>query len=409
MVNISEDALEQFKKKLATAKSYEDLMGKGGAIRDLIKSSLEQILESEMTEHLGYDKHSPEGNNTGNSRNGRTQKTVRTDEGEIDLSVPRDRNGEFEPIVVPKHQRTLGGLEDKIISMYAKGMSVRDIQAHFEDMYSVKLSPTSISNITDSVLTMIRQWQSRPLESVYPIVFLDAIHYKVKEDGKVLSKAAYTCLGIDVNGYKDMLGIWIGEAESSKFWMNILNELRNRGLQDILIACVDGLKGFTEAIAAVFPETQVQKCIIHQIRNSFKYIASKDQKQFMKELKPVYSAPTAELGMMELDRLDEKWGKRYPFVIKSWKENWPNLSVFFQYPDEIRRIIYTTNAVEALHRQFRKVTKSKTQFPNDEALTKMLFLSYKDLSKKWTSTLRNWSYVISQFSVIFEERITKYL
>lgn len=409
MVNISEDALEQFKKKLATAKSYEDLMGKGGAIRDLIKSSLEQILESEMTEHLGYDKHSFEGNNTGNSRNGKTQKTVRTDEGEIDLSVPRDRNGEFEPIIVPKHQRTLGGLEDKIISMYAKGMSVRDIQAHFEEMYSVKLSPTSISNITDSVLTMIRQWQSRPLESVYPIVFLDAIHYKVKEDGKVLSKAAYTCLGIDVNGYKDMLGIWIGEAESSKFWMNILNELRNRGVQDILIACVDGLKGFTEAISAVFPETQVQKCIIHQIRNSFKYIASKDQKQFMSELKPVYGAATAELGIMELDRLDEKWGKKYPFVIKSWRENWPNLSVFFQYPDEIRRIIYTTNAVEALHRQFRKVTKAKTQFPNDEALTKMLFLSFKDLSKKWTCTLRNWSYVISQFSVIFEERITKYL
>jgi transposase-like protein len=409
MVNISDEALDKFKKKLSEARTYSDLMGKNGAIKDLLKSSLEQLLEAEMTEHLGYDKHSTEGNNSGNSRNGKTNKTLKTDEGEINISVPRDRNSEFEPIAVPKHQRNLGEFEDKIISMYAKGMSTRDIQSHIEDLYGLKLSPTAVSNITDSVISSIREWQNRPLESVYPIVFLDAIHYKVKEDGRVLSKAAYTCLAVDINGYKEMLGIWIGEAESSKFWLNILNELRNRGVQDILIACVDGLKGFTEAISSVYPETQIQKCVIHQIRNSLKYIVYKDQKSFMKDLKPVYNSATEESALYELDKLEAKWLKKYPLVIRSWRENWPNLSVFFQYPEEIRKIIYTTNAVEALHRQFRKVTKSKTQFPNDEALTKMLYLSYRDISKKWTNSLRNWPYVISQFSVMFEERITKFL
>ncbi|MGE5351036.1 MAG: IS256 family transposase [Acidobacteriota bacterium] len=396
-------------KDLANAKSYADLMGKDGAIRKLLKNSVEQLLQSEMTEHLGYEKHSPEGNNTGNSRNGKNRKTVRSSQGELEIEIPRDRLGEFDPMAVPKHQRTLGDLEDRIISMYAKGISTRDIQTHIEDIYGVKLSASSISNITESMMTLVREWQMRPLESVYPIVFLDAIHYKVREDGRVISKAAYTCLAIDLNGYKDMLGIWIGQAESAKFWMNVLNELRNRGVKDILICCVDGLTGFTDAITAVFPETKVQKCVIHQIRNSLKYIGSKDQKQFMVDLKAVYKSPTEDGALFELDRLDEKWGKKYPLVIKQWKDNWEYLATFFEYPAEIRKIIYTTNAVEALHRQLRKVTKAKTQFPNDEALTKMIYLAYQGISKKWTMATQNWAYVISQFSVTFQERLKPYI
>jgi transposase-like protein len=408
-MELTKEQLEQLQKDLANAKSYADLMGKDGAIRKLLKNSVEQLLQSEMTEHLGYEKHSPEGNNTGNSRNGKNSKTVRRSQGEIELEIPRDRTGEFDPMAVPKHQRTLGDLEDRIISMYAKGISTRDIQTHIEDIYGVKLSASSISNITESMMTIVREWQTRPLESVYPIVFLDAIHYKVRVDGKVLTKAAYTCLAIDINGYKDMLGIWIGQAESAKFWMNVLNELRNRGVKDILICCVDGLTGFTDAIQAVFPETKVQKCVIHQIRNSLKYIGSKDQKQFMIDLKAVYRSPTEDGALFELDRLDEKWGKKYPLVIKQWRDNWEYLATFFEYPAEIRKIIYTTNAVEALHRQLRKVTKAKTQFPNDEALTKMIYLAYQGISKKWTMALQNWAFVISQFSVTFQERLKPYI
>lgn len=408
-MELTKEQLEQLQKDLANAKSYADLMGKDGAIRKLLKNSVEQLLQSEMTEHLGYEKHSPEGSNSGNSRNGKNKKSVRSSQGEIEIEIPRDRNAEFDPVAVPKHQRTLGDLEDRIISMYAKGISTRDIQTHIEDIYGVKLSASSISNITESMMGVIKEWQSRPLESVYPIVFLDAIHYKVREDGKVLSKAAYTCLAVDLCGYKDMLGIWIGQAESAKFWMNILTELRNRGVKDILIACVDGLTGFTDAIAAVFPETRVQKCIIHQIRNSLKYVSFKDQKQFVADMKEVYKAPTEDKALFELDKLEEKWSRKYSLAVKSWRENWEYLSTFFEYPEEIRYIIYTTNAVEALHRQFRKVTKAKTQFPNDEALTKMLYLAYQGISKKWNMTLQNWAFVISQFSVTFGERLKPYI
>jgi transposase-like protein len=384
-------------------------MGKDGAIRKLLKNSVEQLLQSEMTEHLGYEKHSPEGNNSGNSRNGKNKKTVRSSQGELEIEIPRDRTAEFDPVAVPKHQRTLGDLEDRIISMYAKGISTRDIQTHIEDIYGVKLSASSISNITESMMTLVREWQTRPLESVYPIVFLDAIHYKVREDGKVLTKAAYTCLAIDLNGYKDMLGIWIGQSESAKFWMNVLNELRNRGVKDILICCVDGLTGFSDAIQTVFPEAMVQKCIIHQIRNSLRYIANKDQKEFIKDLKMVYKAPNEDAALFHLDKVDEKWGKKYPLVIKQWKDNWTGLRTFYEFPEEIRTIIYTTNCVEALHRQLRKVTKAKSQFPNDEALTKMIYLAYKGVSKKWTMPQRNWAFVISQFSITFQERLKDYI
>lgn len=408
-MQLTKEQLEQFQKDISNAKTYADLMGKDGAIKNLLKNSLEQLLEEEMSEHLGYDKNSIDGNNSGNSRNGKSSKTVKSSQGEITLQIPRDRNGQFNPIVVEKNKRTIGDIEDKIISMYAKGITTRDIQAHIEEIYGLEFSPQTISNITDGIMNLVKEWQSRPLEEVYPIVFLDAVHFKVRHDGKVVTKAAYTCLSIDLQGRKDMLGIWVGQAESAKFWMNILTELRNRGVKDILIVCVDGLSGFSEAINAVFPQTLIQKCVIHQIRNTLKFVASKDQKEFIQDLRPVYNAPTENAALLELDKLDQKWGKKYFAAINKWRDNWNELSTFFDFPQEIRTMIYTTNAVEALHRQFRKVTKSKSLFPTDDSLIKMLFLAYRDISKKWTMPLKNWSFVISQFSIIFNDRLKNYL
>ena len=408
-MELSKEQIEQLQKGIANAKTFDDLMGKDGVIKQLLKTSLENMLSTEMNDHLGYEKHSIAGDNTGNSRNGTSKKTLKTSQGEIPVEIPRDRNGKYTPIVIGKHQRTIGDLEDKIISMYAKGMTTRDIQEHVEEIYGLQLSPTSISNITDNIIAHIREWQARPLESLYAIVFFDAIYFKVREDGKVVNKAAYTCLSIDLEGHKEMLGVWIGQAESSRYWLTIFNELKNRGVNDILIACVDGLKGFSEAIETAFPQTEVQQCIIHQIRTSLKYIASKNQKEFLADLKPVYAAPTEADALIMLDALDEKWGKKYSIVIKSWRDNWSRLSTYFKYPQEVRTVIYTTNAVEALHRQFRKVTKAKSQFPNDEALTKMLYLSYRDISKKWTMAIRNWAVIISQLSIFFKERLDEHL
>ena len=408
-MKLTPEIIKQLEEDLAQAKTYNDLMGKNGAIKKLIKSSLENILESELSEHLGYEKHSPEGNNSGNSRNGKTHKSVKTDEGMIDLEIPRDRNSSFDPVIVKKYEKTLGPIEDKIISMYAKGMTTRDIQSHVEEMYGLEVTAATVSRITDSIVVHAKEWQSRPLSEIYPIVFFDAIHYKVRQEGKVVSKAAYTCLAIDIEGQKDMLGIWIGESEGANYWLGIITELKNRGVQDILIAAVDGLKGFPEAIESVFPGCEVQQCVIHQIRNTIRYIASKNQKEFMKDLKPVYQAPTEEAGLLALDKLEEKWGDKYPFPIKSWRNNWNNLAVFFNYPPEIRKMIYTTNAVENLHRQFRKVTKNRSIFPSDDALTKMIFLAYRDISKKWKMTLPNWGLIISQLSIRFEIRIMKFL
>ena len=404
-MKLTEEMIEQLKADLSKAKSYEDLMGKDGAIKKLLSNTLEQMLEAELTEHLGYEKHSPIGKNTGNSRNGKTHKTLKNDNGEIEITVPRDRNGEFDPVIVKKYERTIGPIEDKIISMYAKGMTTRDIQSHIQDLYGLDISPTLVSNITDKIVHLAVEWQNRPLENIYPIVFFDAIHYKVRDDSKkVISKAAYTCLAVDLEGRKDLLGLWISEAEGSNFWLNVLTELKNRGVKDILLASIDGLKGFPEAINAVFPNTEIQLCVIHQIRNTLKYVASKDQKEFMNELKEVYKAPTEEAALLNLDKLDKNWGKKYSLAIRSWRQNWNNLATFFKYPDEIRTVIYTTNSVEALHRQFRKVTKSKSLFPNDDALKKMLFLAYRDLSKKWTMPIQNWAIILSNFSIYFKER-----
>ena len=403
-MKLTPEMIQQLEKDFSKAKSYEDLMGKDGVIKKLIKSSLENMLDAELSEHLGYDKHSPEGHNSGNSRNGKTHKSIKTDEGMIDLEIPRDRNSSFDPVIVKKYEKTLGPIENKIISMYAKGMTTRDIQSHVEELYGLEITAATISRITDSIVVHAKEWQSRPLAEIYPIVFFDAIHYKVREEGKVLSKAAYTCLAIDIEGHKDMLGIWVGESEGANYWLGIITELKNRGVKDILIAAVDGLKGFPEAIESVFPGCEVQQCIIHQIRNTLKYIASKNQKEFMNDLKPVYKAPTEEAGLLALDKLEEKWGKKYPYPINSWRNNWNHLSVFFKYPEEIRTVIYTTNAVENLHRQFRKVTKNRALFPNDDALIKMIYLAYRDISKKWTMPIRDWAFIFSQFTITFDKR-----
>jgi len=306
-----------------------------------------------------------------------------------------------------KRQKDISSFDDKIISMYAKGMTTRDIQGHIQDMYGIEISPTTVSNITNKVVDVALEWQSRPLSSIYSVVFFDAIHYKVKEDGKVVCKAAYTCLGIDLEGKKEILGLWIGESEGAKFWLRICTELQNRGVSDVLIACVDGLKGLPEAIASVFPEVEIQLCIVHTIRNSIKYVPSKHVKEFLKDLKLVYGAPSETLALVHREKLQEKWGDKYPLAVKPWINHWGNLKTFFAFPDSIRKLIYTTNAVEALHRQFRKVTKNKAVFPSDESLFKMLFLASQDICKKWTMPLRDWKSMISQLSIFFEDRLKR--
>lgn len=391
--------------ELAKCKTADDLTGKNGLIQRLIGGMLEQMLQKEMDEHLGYEKHSPEGHHSGNSRNGRTKKTLKSNYGKIELEVPRDRNSEFEPIAVKKRQRSISSFDDKIISMYAKGMTTRDIQSHIQELYGVEMSPAMISNITEKVVDVAIEWQSRTLQSVYPIVFFDAIHYKVKDGGKVVSKAAYTCLGIDVDGKKDILGLWIGESEGAKFWLKICTELQNRGVKDILIACIDGLKALPDAISAVFPEVRIQLCVIHMIRNSIKFIPIKYSKEFMSDLKDIYGSTTLDLAEQNLQRLQEKWNSNYPLAVKPWIFHWENIKTFFDFATPIRRIIYTTNAVESLHRQFRKVTKNKAIFPSDEALFKMLFLAARDVSKKWTLPIREWKTAISHLALAYGDRL----
>jgi transposase-like protein len=391
--------------ELAKCRTMEDLTGKNGLFKRLLKDATEQMLEAEMSEHLGYEKHAAEGRNSGNSRNGHTGKTVHTDFGEVPLETPRDRQGTFEPQLVKKGQTDITDFDEKIISMYAKGMTTRDIQEHVKDFYGVDISPTFVSNVTDKVIDLAARWQARPLETVYAIVFLDAIHYKVRQDGRVISKAAYTCLGIDTTGHKDILGIWIGEKEGAHYWLGVLNELKNRGVEDILIACVDGLKGFPEAIAQVYPHAETQLCVVHLIRNSLKYVGSQYQKEFVRDLKLVYKAPSLENAEFNLGKLADKWGTKYPLAVKPWKENWINASTYFKYPEHIRKIIYTTNAVEAVHRQLRKVTKNRSMFPNDEALAKMLFLAIQGVSRKWTSPIHNWASTISELAMTFEGRV----
>jgi transposase-like protein len=375
-------------------------------VKELISQVIEKGLESEMEEELGYSKYDYKNKETDNSRNGYSPKSLSTSFGEMDIDVPRDRKGEFEPQIIQKHQTILpNDIEEKIISMYAKGMSTGDIETHIKDLYGIEMSDSTISRITDKVLPLVKDWQSRPLESLYAVVFMDAIHFHVRSEGRIIKKAVYIAIGINMEGFRDVLGMWIGENESAKFWVSVMNDMKNRGVEDILIACVDGLSGFPNAIEAVYPRTELQQCIIHQIRNTTKFVSYKDLKALMADLKKVYAAPKEETALIELDTFEEKWKQKYPKIAKSWKDNWPNLSTYFKYPQEVRTLIYTTNLIEGFNRQMRKVTKSKSVFPTDDSLIKMLYLAMMDVTKKWTQSRRDWGRIHSQLEIFFEDRL----
>lgn len=377
--------------------------------KESFKDLLQELLEAEMEASIGYAKNNKAGVDTENKRNGYSPKTVKSQYGQFQVDVPRDRNGEFEPMILPKHQRDISGIEEKIISLYGRGMTTRDIHDQLRDLYGIELSAEMVSKITDKILPSVREWQSRPLEPVYPFVFMDAIHYKVREDGRILNRAAYVVLGVTLDGTKDILSITIGANESSKFWLGMLNDLKNRGVKDVLFFCVDGLSGFREAIHAVFPDSQVQRCVIHMLRNSFKYVSYKDLKRFAADFKSVYKAPTEDLALSELEALKETWGGKYPYAISNWEQNWEDVSPFFQFGDDIRRIMYTTNIIEGVNRQFRKATKTKSVFPSDASLEKMLYLTTQNVQSKWTQRYRNWDLVLSQLLVLYGDRVSRHL
>lgn len=378
------------------------------AMRELFKDVLQQVMECEMDSVLGYEKSqrmskAGDEEKPRNYRNGFSQKRVKTQLGEIEIQVPRDRNGEYEPQIIGKYDRNACGMEEKILSLYACGMSQKDISEQIKHLYDVEISPELVSKISEKIMPEVQAWQNRALDAVYPFVFMDAIHYKVKEDHRYITKAAYVVLGITMEGVKDILGIWIGEHEGSKFWLGVLNDLKSRGVQKVHLFCIDGLKGFPEAIAAVYPKAEIQRCIIHQIRYSTRYVSYKDIKELMKDLKEVYQAGNEEEARGKLEEFKEKWNKSYPNCVKSWEENWEILSTYFAYPQEIRKIIYTTNIIEGLHRQFRQITKNKPSFTNDDSLRKMLYLASKKISAKWTQRCRNWDIILRQLELIFTE------
>ncbi len=391
------------KKTLEQFRSGKSLYGKGGAFAPLLKEFLEAALQAELDDHL--DGEEPQENNR---KNGYTTKQLKTDSGTIELDTPRDRNAEFTPQIVRKRETILAeSLETKIIALYGRGMSFRDISAHIKDMYDTDISATTLSTITDKVIPLVREWQARPLEALYCMVWLDGMHYKVKEEGRVQSRCVYNILGITAEGRKEVLGMYVSQSEGANFWLSVLTDLQSRGVEDVLIASIDNLKGFAEAIVTVFPKTEVQSCIVHQIRNSLKYVASKDQKAFMKELKPVYQAVSKEEAQTALEALEQSWGRKYPVVLSSWQRNWEKLTTYFKYPADIRRMIYTTNTIEGYHRQIRKVTKTKGAFTSDMALLKLMYLATRNIEKKWTMPLQNWSITVSQLSIIFGEQRVK--
>jgi transposase-like protein len=387
----------------ANVQSMDDIQE---LFKETIAEFVEVSLESELDNELGYEPYDVKNKATDNSRNGHSKKTLRTSMGKVDIDVPRDRNGVFEPKILPKNQTSISqDMESKIISMYAKGMSTSDIEEHIRDIYGLEISDTTISRITDKVLPVAKEWQQRPLESVYAVVFLDAIHYHVRSEGQIIKKAVYIAIGVDMDGSKDVLGMWVGENESAKFWAGVLNSLRNRGVEDILIACTDNLTGFSQAIEAVFPKTDIQNCIIHQLRNSSKYVSYKDIKALMADLKKVYTAATEEAALDALDSFAAAWDSKYPKISKSWYENWPNLSTYFKFPPELRKLIYTTNTIEGFNRQLKKVTKAKSVFPTDDSLFKMLYLAMKDITKKWTGRRQDWSRIYAQLVIYYGDRI----
>jgi transposase-like protein len=378
-------------------------------MRDMMSVLLEGVLDEELDEELGYSKYDYRNKDTDNSRNGHSSKTMHTSYGDMEVAIPRDRNGDFEPQVIKKYQNTVTqDMEEKIISMYAKGMTTTDIESHMRELYSIDISDSTISRITDKILPIVREWQERPLEEIYAVVFMDAIHYHVRHEGRIVKRAVYIAIGVDMTGHKDVLGMYVGENESAKFWLSIMNGLKNRGVEDILIACIDGLTGFPQAIEAVFPKAEVQHCIIHQIRNSTRFVSYKDIKVLMADLKRVYAAPTEEAALSALEDFGNKWDGKYPKISKSWNDNWITLSTYFKYPEPVRRLIYTTNAIEGFNRQLRKVTKSKTIFPSDDSLLKMLYLATMDITKKWTGHRQDWGIIHSQLEIYFEERLSGY-
>lgn len=375
-------------------------------VKELIAQVVENSLEGELDDELGYTKYDYKNKDTDNSRNGYSKKTVHSSFGDIELDVPRDRKSEFEPQLIQKNQNTLTqDIEQKIISMYAKGMSTCDIETHVKDLYGLEISDSTISRITDKIMPLVREWQSRPLEDIYAVVYLDAIHFHVRSEGRIIKKAVYIAIGINMEGFRDVLGMWVGENESAKFWLSVMNDLKNRGVEDILIASVDGLTGFPAAIAAVYPKTELQQCIIHQIRNTTKFVSYKDLKVLMADLKRVYTAHSEEAALFELDLFDEKWGSKYPKIAVSWRNNWANLATYFKYPQEVRTLIYTTNLIEGFNRQMRKVTKSKAVFPTDDSLLKILYLAMMDVTKKWTQSRRDWGKIHSQLEIYFADRL----
>lgn len=389
--------------QLLDVEDYSDLRS---VFKEMVGEVLENGLEAELDDELGYSKYDYRNKETENSRNGYSRKSIKTSAGSVEIAVPRDRNGEFEPQIIKKNETSLtGDIEEKILSMYAKGMTTNDISSHIEDIYGLEVSDSLVSRITDKILPVVKEWQQRPLESIYAVVFMDAIHYNVRCEGRIVKRAVYIAIGINMDGKKEVLGMYVGENESAKYWLSILNGLKNRGVEDIMIACIDGLTGFPEAISAVYPKTEIQQCIIHQIRNSTKYVSYKDIKALMADLKKVYGAVDEETALFELEQFSSKWDVKYPKISQSWKSRWAELSTYFKYPQSVRTLIYTTNSIENFNRQLRKVTKSKAVFPNDDALLKMLYLAQVDITKKWTGRRRDWGEIHSQLEVFFADRL----
>lgn len=405
MAEKNEQDVDAMLDRLLEGKRPEEVVGQGGLLEDLTKRLLERALEGELTEHLGYEKHATEGRNGGNSRNGRNRKRVKTDAGEVEIEVPRDREGTFEPRLVPKGQRRLPGFDEKVIALYARGMTTREIQGHLKEIYRVEVSPSLISTVTDAVLDDVKAWQSRPLEPLYPIVYLDAIHVKMRASGHVQTQAVYLALALTMDGEKELLGLWVGEAEGAKFWLSVLTELKNRGVRDMLIAAVDGLAGFPDAIESVFPKTQVQLCIVHMVRGSLRYVSWKERKIVARDLRTIYQAPTLEAAEAALTAFEERWDARFPMISRKWRTNWQNLTPFFDYPPEIRKVMYTTNAIEAMNAQLRKVTKKRGAFPNPEAVRKVLYLAIMKASERWTRPVQDWPAALNHFALVFPDRV----
>lgn len=385
--------------------SPEDILGENGLLKQLTQRMVERALEAEMTEHLGYEPHAVEGRATGNSRNGKSRKTVQSGNGQFEIEVPRDRDGSFEPQLVKKRQRRLEGFDDKVLAMYARGLSTREIQGQLEELYGVEVSPALISSVTAAVHDEVKAWRSRPLSAVYPILYFDALVVKSREEGPVKNKAVYLALGINLEGEKELLGLWMSENEGAKFWLSVFNDLKNRGVEDCFVACVDGLKGLPEAIEAVFPQTQVQLCIVHKVRGSLKYVPWKERKAVAADLRAIYGAATLAEAEQALECFSERWDDKYPAISPSWRADWPRLTVFFDYPREIRKVIYTTNAIESLNYSMRKVLKNRGAFPNDDSIMKVLFMGLNNVAKKWTRPIRDWKAALNQFVIMFEERM----